>query len=317
MKAHSIEFRQKIINVYESEPISQRQLAKRFCVAKSFVEKLLKQRRETGSIAPKVRTQQTPTKLNSEQLSTLARLVEEHNDATLDELRQLLAEETGVSIGRSTLDRMLKKLKITRKKTLHADEKESEAVQVKRVQFWNLVQGILAKNLIFIDESGINLALTRSHARSPQGKRAHGKRPQKRGKNVSVIGAIGLEGIIAHVAVMGSVDKLTFEAFIACKLVPRLWAGACVMMDNCSIHLNEEVEKLITAAGAQLFYLPPYSPDFSPIENFWSKVKAILRAIQARLYPELAAALETAFGQVSQEDIEHWYTHCCYCTSLD
>lgn len=116
MKSHSIEFRQKIIDVYESEPISQRQLAKRFCVAKSFVEKLLKQRRETGSIAPKVRTQQTPTKLNSEQLSTLAQLVEEHNDATLDELRQLLADETGVSIGRSTLDRMLKKLKITRKK---------------------------------------------------------------------------------------------------------------------------------------------------------------------------------------------------------
>lgn len=179
------------------------------------------------------------------------------------------------------------------------------------------MQGILAKNLIFIDESGINLALTRSHARSPQGQRAHGKRPQKRGKNVSVIGAIGLTEIIAHVAVMGSVDKLTFEAFIASKLVPKLWAGACVIMDNCSIHLNEEINKLITTAGAQLIYLPPYSPDFSPIENFWSKVKAILRAIQARLYPDLAEALETAFSQVSTEDIEHWYTHCCYCTSVE
>lgn len=179
-----------------------------------------------------------------------------------------------------------------------------------------MMQGILAKDLIFIDESGINLALTRLCARSPKGTRAHGKRPQKRGKNVSVIGAIGLQAIIAHVAVMGSVDKLTFEAFIACKLVPKLWAGACVIMDNASIHFSEEITRLITAAGAQLIYLPPYSPDFSPIENFWSKVKSILRALQARLYPELAEALEVAFNRVSPEDIEHWYTHCCYCTSV-
>lgn len=116
MKPYSIEFRQKIIDVYESEPISQRNLAERFCVAKSFVQKLLKQRRETGSIAPKIRTKQTPTKLNDEQLAVLARILEEHNDATLDELRQLLLDETGVSVSRSTIDRMLKKLAITFKK---------------------------------------------------------------------------------------------------------------------------------------------------------------------------------------------------------
>jgi len=73
---------------------------------------------------------------------------------------------------------------------------------------------------------------------------------------------------------------------------------------------------MITAVGAHLIYLPPDSPDFSPIENFWSKIKAILRALQARSYPDLAEALETAFSQVSGADIEHWYTHCCYCTSL-
>lgn len=116
MKAYTLEFRQKILDVYDSEPISQRQLARRFQVAKSFVEKILKQRRETGSIAPKVRTQQTPSKLNREQLTVLVRLVEENNDATLEELRQLLANETGVTVSTSTLDRMLKKLNITRKK---------------------------------------------------------------------------------------------------------------------------------------------------------------------------------------------------------
>ncbi|UZQ53412.1 transposase [Trichothermofontia sichuanensis B231] len=110
----------------------------------------------------------------------------------------------------------------------------------------------MAKDLIFIDETGINLALTRLCARAPKGKRALGKHPQKRGKNVAVIGAIGLQGVLAYVAVMGSVDKLTFEAFIACKLVSKLWVGAYVIMDNAAIHFSEEVRRLITEAGAQL-----------------------------------------------------------------
>jgi transposase len=180
-----------------------------------------------------------------------------------------------------------------------------------------LVQGILAKDLIFIDESGVNLALTRLHARSDKGRRAHGKRPQKRGKNVSVIGALGFQGLIASTPIMGAVDGLTFEAFIARKLVPKLWEGACVVMDNCSIHLGKEIEALIHGVGARLIYLPPYSPDFSPIENLWSKIKSILRSLEARTYPDLSRALNEAFDKIALKDIKNWFTNCCYCTSLD
>jgi transposase len=190
-------------------------------------------------------------------------------------------------------------------------------VQQQRFEFWQLITGILAKDLIFIDESGINLALTRLFARSPQGQRARGKRPHKRGKNVSLIGAIGLGGLITQVSLLGTTDGLTFEAFISQKLVPQLWPGACVLMDNCSIHKGKEIEALITAAGAKLIYLPPYSPDFSPIENCWSKIKSLLRSIGARNYPDLAKAIEQAFSQVSLDDIRGWFTHGCYCTSLD
>ena len=116
MKAYSLDLRQKIVDVYVEGNISQRQLSKQFRVALSFVEKLLKQHRETGSIAPKVRTQQTPTKLNSEQLMVLKQIVETTNDATLDELRYQLEQQTGVLIGRSTVDRMLTKLNLTVKK---------------------------------------------------------------------------------------------------------------------------------------------------------------------------------------------------------
>lgn len=179
------------------------------------------------------------------------------------------------------------------------------------------MQGILAKDLIFIDEAGINLAMTRLFARAPKGQRAHGKRPNQRGKNVSLIGAISLTRVITQLPILGAVDGITFEAFISQKLVPNLWKGACVILDNCKIHLGKDVEAMIKAAGARLIYLPPYSPDFSPIENCWSKIKTRLRAIGARTYPDLEKAVEEAFERVSLEDLLGWFTHCCYCTSLD
>ena len=134
MRPYSLDFRRKIIDIYESESISQRRLAKRFDVALSFIQKLLKQYQETGSIAPKIRAQQTPTKLNDEQLGVLKRLVEQNNDATLAELQVLLESETGVRIGCSTVDRMLKqKLDITVKKRLSTRMKKKRNASRKSV----------------------------------------------------------------------------------------------------------------------------------------------------------------------------------------
>ncbi len=116
MKAYSLDFRQKIIDTYLEGVTSQRQLAERFKVALSFIEKLLKQYRETGSIAPKVRIQQTPPKLNEEQLNILKEIVSANNDATLEEIRNELANSTGIMIGRSTVDRMLHRMEIRVKK---------------------------------------------------------------------------------------------------------------------------------------------------------------------------------------------------------
>jgi putative transposase len=116
MKAYSLDFRQKIFDTYLESGISQRELAKRFCVSLSFVGKLLKQYRETQSIAPKRRIKQTPTKLNSEQLNILQEIVEAKNDATLEEIRLILQERTGITIGISTVDRMLQKMEISLKK---------------------------------------------------------------------------------------------------------------------------------------------------------------------------------------------------------
>lgn len=157
--------------------------------------------------------------------------------------------------------------------------------------------------------------MTRLRARAPKGQRAHGKRPSKRGKRVSIISAISLQEVITHLNLMGSTDGLTFEAFISQKLVPQLWPGACVIMDNCSIHHGEAVRRLIEQAGAKLIFLPPYSPDFSPIENCFSKIKSILRSVGARSYPSLVKAIDEAFSQVSPNDLKNWFAHCCYYAS--
>lgn len=121
MKPYSLDLRQKIVDRYQKGNVSQRQLAEQFGVALSFIESLLKRYRETGSVAPKIRTQQTPTKLNNEQLGVLVQLVEAQNDATLQELRERLAQKTGVSVSCSTLHRMLVKLNLSVKKNISCE----------------------------------------------------------------------------------------------------------------------------------------------------------------------------------------------------
>lgn len=183
-----------------------------------------------------------------------------------------------------------------------------------RGEYWDAIRDVRVEDLVFIDESGVNLGLIRLFAWALQGRRAYGEQP-KRGKNVSVVAGLSLAGVVASAVILGAFDGLSFEAFVATRLVPNLWPGACVVMDNCSIHKDDAIRKRIEAVGARLVYLPPYSPDFSPIENFWSKLKSILRTLGARTYPALSDALETAFKTISQSDIKSWFTHCCYCTS--
>jgi uncharacterized RmlC-like cupin family protein len=133
-----------------------------------------------------------------------------------------------------------------------------------------------------MDEAGVNLARVRLYARALKGQRALGKKPQKRGKNISLVSALSLQKVLGIATIYGAVDSLTFEAIVVRKLVPQLWKGAYVVMDNAKIHQGYRVKEAIEAVGARLIYLPPYSPEFSPIENFWSKVKALLRKTAAR-----------------------------------
>ncbi|CAA9273546.1 Mobile element protein [uncultured Coleofasciculus sp.] len=157
--------------------------------------------------------------------------------------------------------------------------------------------------------------MVRLYARALKGKRARGEKPQKRGRNISLIAALSVQELVASVNIYGAVDGVTFEAFVVQELIPKLGKNACVVMDNAKIHQGEMVREFIEKAGAQLIYLSPYSPDFSPIEHFWSKVKSILRKTAARTYKDLVNGISNAMLKVTQENIRNWFAHCCYCTS--
>lgn len=169
------------------------------------------------------------------------------------------------------------------------------------------------ENLIVLDEMGVHLALGRKRARAKKGERARGSIPNKKGRNVSVIGALSLTGMLAQRLIYGSTDGTTFEGFILKDLVPQLWEGACVVMDNAQIHRGEMVRHFIESKGAKLIYLAPYSPDFSPIENCWSKIKEGLRRDKPRTYPQLLEAFGANLSQITLSHIKNWFTHCCYC----
>lgn len=169
-----------------------------------------------------------------------------------------------------------------------------------------------------MDEAGVNLAMVRLYARALKGQRAIGNRPAKRGKNVSLINALSLRGPIAPLTILGAMDGLTFEAYIIRRVAPNLWPGAVLVVDNSPTHkATEDVNAALEAVGARLMFLPPYSPDFSPIEPFWSKVKDRLKSVGARTYQALEKAIESAYLKVTSEDIRNWFTNDCYCISSD
>lgn len=186
-----------------------------------------------------------------------------------------------------------------------------------RVEYWHAIGAVKLSDLVFVDEAGVNLAMSRRYARSLQGTRAYGDRPDGRGKNVTMIGGVSVQGFVAALTFQGGTDALAFQTYVSDVLVPNLWQGACVVMDNFSSHKVAGIREAIEAVGARLVYLPPYSPDLNPIENCWSKVKEYLRSIAARSYEALDQAITEAFNAVTPKDMMGWFTHCCYYIASD
>ena len=193
------------------------------------------------------------------------------------------------------------------KKSLHAQERDTEENRKRREEFVEVIGKIDLDRLIFLDESGVSTQMTRLYARSIGGARIHETTPDGRWKILTILGAISTRGMIATMTIEAATDREIFLAYLDEVLCPNLRPGDVVVMDNLSSHKVTGVRERIEAAGAQLLYLPPYSPDLNPIEKAWAKLKQLLRAAKARTKEALDQAIAQMLPMLTAEDAKAWF----------
>ena len=192
------------------------------------------------------------------------------------------------------------------------DEAGSERVKALRAAWPAQIAGVPPGDLVFVDESGVNLAMTRLYARSRVHTRAFGSAPRHWGDNASVLGALSLRGPLASMSLAGSTDGAVFLTYLKKVLVPRLWKGAVVVMDNLGAHKVKGVQEQIEAAGARLVYLPLYSADLHPIEPAWHQFKSYLRTKAPRTRRTLARAIREGLARIRPPNAKAYFAHCGY-----
>jgi transposase len=166
----------------------------------------------------------------------------------------------------------------------------------------------------FVDETGLRLDYTRTHARAVGGQRVYGAVPLTRGRSLTLIGALSVHGLGVVQLLTGALNQRSFAFYITQCLAPTLRAGDVLVLDNLAVHKLDGVVQWLAERGVEVLFLPPYSPDFSPIEQAWSKLKTKLRQARARTHQALQAALHEAIDWITSQDARNWFDHCGYHT---
>jgi transposase len=313
MGRYSIDFRRKVVTAYKLGFGSIRQLAEQFMLSPSTVHSYIKKERETQDLNPKKPGPKRPGKLEAHR-EFIVRMVQEHPDWTVRQYREYLLTEQDVYVSVGGMCEFLKKEKLTlKKKTYRAEKVATESGQKQRLDYRERVRDLPEEKMIFIDETAFWVGMSRSVARSKKGKKAFCLRPFYKGRKMTLIGAISIEGVVAKKTIEGSMKGKDFKSFVEQNLVPKLKPGNVVVMDNLKIHKMEGIEELITATGARVEYLPPYSPDFNPIEMLWSTVKSLVRMFPSRSKSVLEKLIEVALMVLGKDSFKNWFTKCCYC----
>jgi transposase len=303
MAAYSQDLRQRILDAIERQEGSLRQIARRFVVSLSFIVRLLQLHRRTGSIDPRPPGGGHPAALGPDDLERLEELIRQQPDATLKELRQRL----GASCSLTTIWRALEKLRLPRKKMLpRAAEQDSPDVQEKRRDFCAESAGIDPQRLVFVDETSANTSMHRTYGRGPVGERVYAGAPGH-WDTITLTCGLRLSGVTAAMAFEGATNAGTFENYVEQVLVPELRPGDVVIWDNPKPHQSEEAIEAVERAGARVLPLPPWSPDLTPIEELFSKVKELLRSAGPQVKAAIYKALVTALHAVTPEDIAGWF----------
>jgi len=183
---------------------------------------------------------------------------------------------------------------------------------MKRKEWAKRIVGVDPRRFVFYDESGAKTNMTRLYGRTLDGQRLVDATPHGHWSVTSMLSSFRLDGSTAAMNLDGPTDRLAFDAYVEHILLPTLRPGDIVVMDNLAPHKSPRAAELIQQAGAELWFLPPYSPDFNPIEKMWSKVKAFLRKIKARTEQTLERAIGAALRTITPQDAAGWFRHCGY-----
>lgn len=181
-----------------------------------------------------------------------------------------------------------------------------------RAAWWAETLRLPVGDLVFADETGTNTAMAGRYARAPRGERANAWVPRNPGPNTTLLGCLTLAGMGPALLVEGATTTAVFEAYVEQVLLPWLRPGQIVILDNLSAHTGARVQALLSAVGCTVRFLPPYSPDFTPIEWAFSKLKARLRAATARTRDALERAIADALRQITATDADGWFYGCGY-----
>jgi transposase len=309
MRPYSQDLRERVVRACDDGRGTRQQIADLFGVSTAWIRRLLQRRRQTGSFAARPHAGGTPPKIAADRQQRLLVLVTQQPDATLAELRDRL----GAGVHLSTVARALTRLRLPRKKKVrHAAEQDRPDVRHKRAAYRGRAAGVDPDRYVFLDETGVNTAMGRLYGRAPRGERLVDKVPLAHWRMTTVVAGVRSDGVVAPFAFEGAMDGLTFESYVEQILVPCLRPGDIVVLDRLSAHRGRAVARAIRKVGAGVWYLPPYSPDCNPIENIWSKVKALLRKAAARTQEALWEALRQAIKAVTAEDCRNTFAHCGY-----
>ncbi|MER8670447.1 IS630 family transposase [Mesorhizobium sp. M1156] len=275
-RAFSVDLRSRVLKASD-EGMSARQAAARFGVGVSSAIRWIA-RAKIGELAPRPQGRRRASSLDAHE-AFIVGLIEERKDITLNEMVERLVVEQSVRISRSALSAWLRGHGWTfKQKSAHALEQDRPDILKRRRDWFDGQLDLDPAKLVFIDETGLSTKMARMRGRAPRGERCRAGVPHGHWKTTTFTGALRLTGMTAPFVYDGAMNGNVFLAYVEQVLVPTLSEGDVVVMDNLPAHKAAGVRDAIEAAGASLLYLPPYSPDFNPIENAFAKLKALLRA---------------------------------------
>ena len=229
------------------------------------------------------------------------------------ELQEDLRDNQSIEIGITWLWTVLRQMGLRLKKSHSAPPSRTASESRRNASSGNRKRAhIDPSQFVFVDESGITTEMTRRYGRALHGARVDEGVPAGHWRTLTVLGAVSVSGWVAVMSVEAATDGDVFLAYLEHVLCPQLKPGQLVVMDNLGAHKVDGVRELIEQTGASLCYLPPYSPDFNPIEKCWAQMKQKLRALKARSVVALQQALSEALATLTPQNAANYFHHCGY-----